>query len=221
MAQVKTAELGSSISSWRAFFANLGCSLISVSEVDNNNGFDILVDTDKSDIRIYSPDNGATMMMSGTIRGTSFGSQVRIGFPNNNGDLSVFVVYTDKIFYFQIIDKVGRCQIYFYEQIDNKKIIGGIINTGNGIYFRDISSLELMDDNNNPYKHDKRLNYTAQAGYIDYSYPDKLFLNSILTDISDESFLNCSTVTPNQVITIGGKNYFTIGTNTLVELDDD
>lgn len=67
------------------------------------------------------------------------------------------------------------------------------------------------------YKHSKILNYSTYPNYINYT-TDILLLNDIRTYF-DNDLITCSAVTPNNIITFGSKNYFAIGTNTLVRMD--
>ena len=54
------------------------------------------------------------------------------------------------------------------------------------------------------------------VNYLDY---DILFAGGY-ADMNDTNFLACSTLTKGKVYTFDGQNYFSIGTNTLVVMDN-
>lgn len=139
-----------------------------------------------------------------------------------NDPQTVTVVYNDSVFYIQINDSSNRRGAFFYEKLSNLSIYGSI---GNGSswstyhVFYNLEEIPLYDVSNTSisYSRDKRLNYTNPLGTIDYT-ASALF-KAGYKDITDRNFVSCSTVTSNQVITFNNTNYYTIGTNTLVAID--
>lgn len=84
-----------------------------------------------------------------------------------------------------------------------------------------IENFTMTDENSQDlYKYNTIFrNYDNPIGFIDYTQK-LLFENDIKTAITIPGFLDCSTVTEKQVITFNGKNYYAIGTHTLVQMDD-
>lgn len=107
----------------------------------------------------------------------------------------------------------GNRMTFIYEQVNESEYFG-MTNTFN------FNSVTIKNtDDNFSYSHKARLNYEAEIGKIDFT-TDAIMQNGIKV-LEDENFIACSIITSDQVITINGVNYYSIGTNTLAQLDED
>lgn len=206
MAQVKYLSTTYSPQAYKAFFDSLNCPLLST-EINGNNFYLHVGDI----FTFRGPYNGNAGLI---VKGTEV-TQGGWGV-----DLPITVVYTDKLFFMYTKNSSANTRglSFFYEELGDKILYGYVFSTSNNS-FKPLDIIPLTDDVSSlQYQHSPRLNYQAQTGYIDYA-PQKLFSSGLITDIEDDNFIACSTVTANQVVSFEGKNYYSIGTNTLVELD--
>lgn len=102
------------------------------------------------------------------------------------------------------------------------EIIGNASYYGKYMWYRDWSSdsstllrqITLYNyDNLQTYSHTAILGYATVLGTIDYTPQDKI--SSASETRIDTNFLGCSTVTPYQVYTINGQNYYAVSENVL------
>lgn len=117
---------------------------------------------------------------------------------------------------------------------------GGGWDTAYGVSYRKLGNLELysfLEQNGsfNPienftfvdevsgqqYKYNKRLNYSTDANVINYAQ-NILFESDGTTsaDIIEPDILACSVIPVGQIITFGGRNYFSVGNNNIILIED-
>lgn len=199
MATVKRSSL--SISGWGAWFEALNCPLISVSgESITIDGIFTLTKVDYG-VRLYK--NGSQLFASSW-----------------NNPATVTVCCSDTLVYIQGYDPQSRRFVFIYEKFDDIAIYAyyGDSNV-TGVPFKPISGFTFTDVNTElPYTHGARLNYNDPLGYIDYA-PDVLF-SSGYKSVDDPNFVTCTTVQQDQVITYQGRNYYSVGPNTLCLIDE-
>lgn len=130
----------------------------------------------------------------------------------------IIIAYSDSFFYFKIASLAGWSNqkgcAFFYESINDESYFGYIEGTANA----SITDIQLKDSNNVIYSRPLMMNYTKEIGMIDFIDHD-LLVGAGITIIDDKGFIACSTITNNSVLTINGKNYYAMGTNTLVEVE--
>jgi len=203
MATVRRTALAYDSTLWADWFDSLDCSLVSLS------GTDIIID-DIFMIKLerinYWPAvalyKDGTMITSSTVYGLS----------------TITVAYSDTLFYIRTRDENsdGIGIFFVYEKTSAFTIYTYNTSTASG--FQDIKNYTFTDINNqNTYKHGAILNYAAQSQYINYC--GDVLLQGTLKSYGDPNFIACSTITPDNVITFGSKNYYAVGTNTLVRMD--
>lgn len=125
--------------------------------------------------------------------------------------------FSDTIFYFQYNDNYSNRLLFVYEIIDGKRYFGAIGGTTSWYPITSITLKQVEDQSN--YAHIKILNYTAPLNYIDYS-SDILFENgNTMSNYIDINTVTCTTVTQDNVITFGAHNYYSLGPNTLIQLN--
>ena len=151
------------------------------------------------------------------------GSTTSYSVLNTYNPATITTVTGDSIVYVQFngVYGAGRRILFLYEMIDNKSYFGAIgSGTESTHAWFSIADLTLRQvENNLTYTHKKMLDYTTTLNYIDYS-TDLLFENGdAVSDIADMNTVTCTTVTSDSVITFGGKNYYSAGTNTLIQLN--
>ena len=101
---------------------------------------------------------------------------------------------------------------FIYEKISESGYFGMINSLSlNGV------TMKNTDDGLN-YNHNARLNYAAEVGKIDFT--TDMILQGGFKVFEDENFFACSTITADQVVTINGKNYYSLSPNILAMLDD-
>lgn len=201
MATVKRSSLPMSGSSWGTWFNNLNCPLISAS------GNVINID----DVFTLTKDNYIVTLNKGSTQ---------IFSSSWNNPATVTVCCSDTLVYIQGYDPQSRRFVFIYEKLDDI-IIYAYFGGGNttGVAFKPISSVTFTDINTGlEYTHDARLNYSVELGNIDYA-PDVLFLSGV-KNVEDPNFVTCSTVTADKVVTFQGQNYYAVGSNTLVLMDE-
>lgn len=203
------------VAAWENYFNSLNCSLITVTRDDLKLTINI---ANVAEIKFTFRSYGSTeyfVDMAYTVNGSSVTGPGVLAYST-----TVTVAYTDKLFYIQVADYSNRRFCFLYENINNEDYIGfrGAAGTDQGYY--SINTFSLLNViNNNSYTHGVVLNYSMPLGYIDYLENDVLFLNTTKGE-TDNNFSTCTTVTQDQVITLQGKNYYSVGPNTLVLMDD-
>lgn len=125
--------------------------------------------------------------------------------------------YSDTFFYLEYRDAWGVGIICVYEIIGDTRYFGAL---GGESGWTPISSVPLKQvENHNYYQHTSILSYVAPDNYIDYSI-DMLFENgNTMSDIIDTNTVTCTSITQNRKITFNGRTYYSLGPNTLLELD--
>ena len=206
------------ISTVKSFFDNLGCSLITTSS--SGESLTILVD------------NTASLRFN---RSTSSTSYSLYAFDDNHNTMSYcsfniwtrpftfLACYSDTFFYFQYNDAYNRRLIFVYEIVDNKRYFGatGTTDSTQGAGWYPITSVSLKQaENQEIYVHTKLLNYIAPSNLIDYSVDFLYEKNNASSNIPDTNTVTCTTVTQDNVITFGAHNYYSLGPNTLIQLND-
>lgn len=156
------------------------------------------------------------------------GCYIRIGLDgestsaagNPSGYAEFTIGYSDTLFYLQIRSNQNRRNILVYEKVGNDDLFGNDFSGSTGRAFRDISSVILTDqDTGTTYTHGKIIGYENDAFHIDYLPTDMLIQASMLS-IQDSNFIPCTTVATDSVITFGAYNYYSVGANTLLKIDN-
>lgn len=134
------------------------------------------------------------------------------------GDLGVMTAISDTLIYFKFCRiRSGEESLHNILMVisDDTNFMYGGTNNSNDIYSISFSNLT---DTTSGYKIPKILNFNAPAGSIGYSSVTPLTANG-QTMLLPEDLWSCSTVSMYQTIALpNGKLYFTLGTNTMVEI---
>lgn len=194
------------LSTVKSLFDNLGASIISTSL--SGGVLTILIDNIVTiTFRNYTVE-------AFDENGSSISSAMYNPYTN---PLTFIVGYSDTVFYLEYRDSYARGLLGIYEIIDGKRYFGAL---GGSNGWTPISSVSLKQiENHNYYQHTSILNYVAPDNYIDYSI-DMLFENgNTMSDIIDTNTVTCTGITQNRKITFNGHTYYSLGPNTLLELD--
>lgn len=106
--------------------------------------------------------------------------------------------------------------IVLYHKISNSLSVYSYLSGGSS---GAVENLVLYDTaTQSQYAYKTSLNYSMDTGYLEYT-EKKLFSNDLKTTILVPSFLDVSIIPEKQIITFRAKNYYSIGTHTLVEMD--
>lgn len=214
MAKVVKKAVTNSRSYWETMLGELNCSLVSTSvsgqylAITLNNDAVINLGFDGGPygrpMNIYY--NGAT---------TTFDNPQ---YPYLSGGTATFC-YSDTLFYMKITNSVtvssNKGMTVLYEIINNEPCFGFVWNN-NSV---DISAITLTNHNGLGYSHGTLLNYDTQPNVIDFMQNDAVF-NSGTYVQADPNFSACTSVTLDRVITLNGSNYYTVGTHTMVPIDE-
>lgn len=158
----------------------------------------------------------------------SLGTYLRIGYQGESsikacggrGYGTITICYTDTMYYLIMQGNEGQCNTFIYEKIDGKKLCGRYFSNSTSVPFRDISAISIRDlDTNIEYKHGKIIGYDNDLNHIDY-LPQDVLIQVSSYSIEDPNFITCTTVTPNALITFGAYNYYSVGNNTIMKLDN-
>jgi len=200
-------------------FDDLGCPILTTTSTDTtltvtiDNTCGILFDFGNSVIR--------------TINSDSSLSNESVLFNRINSPFTFICVFSSDFFYLQYSDSfysIGRKYVFVYEKISSDKYYGAYGSFG-GFYdysdFYPITDVPLTKVGfSELYWHKQILNYIAPLGYIDYCI-DLLFTSGdIVSSVIDTITISCSTIEKNNVITFGSHNYYSLGPNTLIQLND-
>lgn len=203
MATLKRGSLSGGTAIWDSFFNSLGCPLISSS------GGVVTVDN----LFTISRDSSNRFVVS-------IGSSTPYTGAHNSPSHTT-VVYNDKLVYVQVHDPQSRRFAVLYEKVDDLVLFGTCGTSGNvtGVPWFSLNDFNLTDQITSAvYMHNKRLNYACNSDYIDFT-THMLSNNGYRTDIIDNNFVDCSSISGDIVISFNGSNYYTIGTNALISLD--
>ena len=152
---------------------------------------------------------------------------------NNGGDVRLFngdgirtcgshdirIIYSDTFFYLHFYGGAGPRIIWVcYEKISNNNYCG--YASSGSVATKTISDLVFYDiETNLQYTHKQRLNYSKSiVDSLDFTN-ECLFSGSYVTNIISNELLACSTVPADSLISFGGKNYYSLSTNTLIEVE--
>lgn len=197
---------------------NLGCPILTTTAtnttltvtIDNTCG--ILFDFGNSAIKTINSDGSL--------------STEAVNLVDFHGPFTFINVFSSDFFYLQYSDSfrdVGRKYVFVYEKVDSDKYYGAYGSFGD-FYdrheFYPISDVPLTKVGfSELYWHKQILNYSAPLGYIDYCV-DLLFTSGdIVSSVVDTNTISCSTIEKNNVITFGSNNYYSLGPNTLIQLN--
>ena len=148
------------------------------------------------------------------------GSSTRISRVSES--CTVVITYSDKLFSLNVVDNSGRAYAVIYEKIGDDCYYGWNGNVDNWSAYHGFYSIEEITITNiatsESYTHSARLNYSCQLGIVDYT--DDCFFKAGYRDIPEPNFIACSTLVANQIVTFEGVNYYSIGTNTLIEYNE-
>lgn len=204
------------------FFENLNYPLVTSSTRTGDN-VDILVDnTVTINIGKFSSGGGNLLLTFAiTYNGSSTGELTRVYVQRSGYYATLTLCSTNNLFYFQIQDNTGSSgagqDFTFIYQLINSNFYYGYKTGSTAFHALETISLNAVD--NNVYKYSSLIPYSAPAGQI-YFRDSSLLLLSSIKAVETNEFISCSTVTLNSVITFNNKNYFSIGTNTLLPMDN-
>lgn len=143
------------------------------------------------------------------------------------GSKEVITIIADDLIYLHFCDESGRRITILYENINGVDYAGYKGTQGNTMSQPfsnyDISQFTIykVGDTTTTYAHTAALNYArSEATTIDFIAADILKSGSTKVE-TDENLIGCSAVTPGATISFQGKNYFAVGANSLIKLDDE
>lgn len=134
--------------------------------------------------------------------------------------ITIWIVYSDTVFYIVHAFDDTRVFVYLYEIIDDKIYEGW----DHGVSFQSLTIKEKENEESLEYRHHKILDYKTQFKYIDYT-DSTLFEVSgepatySYIDLTDDNFISCSIVPVDTIISFNETRHFSIDTNTLVAID--
>lgn len=176
---------------------------VSSTEINVNNG-DALITVSSDNIII-------------SVNGTElFNHQI-----NFNG-LYIDLVLGANLIYFKITrpDQDYQCHFAWITDGNNNNYVGTYYAYGSTYNYLEIGDLEFVKVSNNAtgYSFVKMINFAAPAGNVAYSSIAPLANGGQLALYASD-VLSCSTLTRGSTISLpNGKNYLTIGSNTMVEI---
>lgn len=197
----------------KAFFDSFNCPIIETALLDPEI-FTVNID---NTILLTFDGRSSARVITATIDGvtTTIGANQTY---QTYGSKTFIVACSESMFYMDL-DGYSSYLYACYEKIEDTKL-WGYLNENNST--RTLNNITLSNLNTSAqYKHGVRLNYGTQIGYLDYTTEALFNSGDTQIEMNDPNFIACTSVTAKQVITIEGKNYYTIGPNTLVELDED
>lgn len=216
MATVKTANYPAqtwSLSTLKIFFDNLNCSIIT---------------TDLSSNVLTIHVNGVVDFLfdfnTGTTRVVYNGVSTGYSYLNTWNSATITAVYSNVVFYVQFTCNYGsgRRVLFLYESINGVDYFGAVgagTESTAGHAWYPITSVTLLNTSTGvTFSHDVILNYSVEQGYIHYA-SDYLFSEGYKTSAVDANFITCSSVPTNRIITFKSHNYYSVGANTLIQVD--
>lgn len=194
------------------FLNSLNCPLITSQSLSNK-------------IITLDIDNTIQLVLNGNSRYAIYviddtGTELTGGTFNTFRAYFNFTIYfTDTFFYLYFRDANSDKFFLVYEKISGKRYFGTTW-ADSTVSWLPINTLSFKQvENQSYYKYSKLLNYSCGLDNLDYSSNILFNSNDQVTDIIDSNTLTCSTVPTNNIFTFNGKNYYSIGPNTLVEVD--
>lgn len=136
-------------------------------------------------------------------------------------NFTFIICYSDTFFYFQYRDTYNQIFLSVYEIIDGNRYFNAVNNNNDtsGINWYPITKIPLKQiENQNYYSHSTMLRYTTLLNYVDYS-SDVLFSENTASEYIDTNTLACSNIAQNDILTFKGHNYYSLGPNTLIQLN--
>ena len=218
MAKVVKKSFGSSNTTmWKTFFDSFECPLLTVTI--SGNTLQLLLD---NTVQLNMPASASNWFQPVTItyNGSTTSEVVRLWF--GNAGVRVTVITSDTLFYVQFQDGDSRRLCFVYELCDGIKYYGyrGSVSSS-GQSFYDISSFGLTNlATDATYTHKPMMGFNSNVGKI--SYIDKCGLMDSDYQLLqyDTNFIDCTTVIGDKIYTFDGNNYYSVGTNTLVLIDE-
>lgn len=195
-----------------SFLSNLNCPLLTCSFENNY----ITLNLEDKAIISFSGDSDYFRPINYSYNGNS-DNIASAHVPKTPCD--IIVVYSTDFFFFEIASRAGwsnqKGAAFFYEKINTESYFGIVSNTNNA----NLTDFILIDSNNLQFSRPLMLNYAREVGYIDFiDYDILISANGAIFD--NKGFIACSEITNNSVITFNGKNYYSLGSHSLVQLDD-
>jgi hypothetical protein len=191
----------------KAFFDSLNCPLIET-ELINNYTFTINID---NTILLTLDDSTSVARVTSTYDGVT----TEIGYIQAAGNKVFTVTCSDTFLYIYFVDYFPRPWYLCYEKIGDDKYYG-TRRDDSGLTLSDITLTKL--GTNETFIHGKLLNYTVDVDCIDYLDNDILFSNGVKT-LPDPNCIAISNSPVNSVITFNGYNYYTLSSNTAIQID--
>lgn len=219
MAIIKRQGVGASVQTipvWKSYFDNIGSSFITTSE-----------DTNALYISIAT---AATLKLGFDNSGYCRPNTLTTLYNNTTTSLSVLhcsaadpciatTCYSNRMFYFFIIDDTKRKWLIFYYELGTQKFFSFTTNTSTSSTFINLSSLTLIDINSlQPYSIGNSFPYTTQTNTIDYIDNTFLLSGSEVVNL-DYDLKSCSSVTSNNIISFNNKNFFAPSSNILIPIE--
>jgi len=202
-------------STFKAFLDTFDCPIISTSitsytlNINVNNIVTVALNMDN---------NRTQVIYNGT---TSNYSMI-----NSYNPAQMTAICGDTFFYLQFNCDygAGRRFCFVYEIISGKNYFGAVgagTESSSAHVWYSITDITLKQvENSLNYTHKKVLSYAAPLNYIDYSSDILFESGTYASDVIDSNILTCSDVPQDNVITFNGNNYYSLGPNTLIQLNN-
>ena len=194
-----------------SFFNRIESPLLTITHgpEDKYSGWvNILINND-TNLRLYAAsDRTVGMKIDNTARGDTV-----VFYAGNH---PIIVGYSNNVFWLRQKNNINEIMFSFtYEKIGNHRLKASTYQNESPI------GTQLLDDFSGiTYNHGQILSHSlGEANKIDYMN-DKLFTGGYVSNFEDPNFKQCSTVATGQVITFGGKNYYSFTSYLLLSLDD-
>lgn len=214
VAKKKTTSTYGQINTWKDFIDSFNNPMVTTSKSGNtlyiaiNNELTInIAGFDSNFLSITVTKNGSTS------------SSATIWSNGSDRMVELTVVSSNNVFYIQIKDGDSRRSAVIYEKLTNVNLSGYRLLTDTGRPYIDIKDITISNvDGSVSCKHGQILNFSNNIGYLDY-IPCDVLTNAGLRVAVDNNFVSSTPISSDLVYTFGGKNYFALGTNTLIELE--
>lgn len=196
---------------WKDFFDSFNSSIISTSISG-----EILNVTVDNDLIIQFDDFSGTWFYIRVYRnGTQLTSKPMES--GSDGKQELTIAASADMFYLQLKDRFPHYFSVVYENVASTNLYGYYYDASSRI---PITAMTLYDVNSvETYTHGNVLNYACGIGTLNYLPNDIIYSGSSKYAL-DSNFIACSTVTLNTMITFNGKNYYSVGTHTLIPMEN-
>jgi hypothetical protein len=192
------------------FFNGLGASLIDVNIFEGNLVIDV--------------NDDFTITFDFTNNKITVGSEDVTYIDTAAGPYTITVGHSDTIFYLQLNDSYssGRRFGFIYEIINNSLLYAykgtGMTSTTVAAFYP-ISDFTFTDiESLLNYTHGKRINGSVTVGYL--MFAEDVLFNEGVRAMADSNFISCSTITADNVVTFNSQNYYAVGPNTLLLMEN-